>query len=90
MGLMTLFVILKQHCNHTGAEVLMVLYPLSAAAIASIVALIIKGKAAWLALALNILAVIFFISIDRYNIMVQYDRWLERGMPDHFEIHRQY
>lgn len=87
MGLMVLFVIGKGHCNHTGGEILMILLPLGLTMIVAIMTVISKNqkKAARIALALNILAVIFFIGIDRFNIMVQYDRWLERGMPARFE-----
>lgn len=85
-----IFIILMYDCNHTGLEFLRILLPLSlTAAISSIIVITRKHKKlACVALTLNILAIIFFIGIDQLNVMVQYDRWLERGMPDQFEILR--
>lgn len=82
------YIILMHGCNHTGLEFLRILLPLSLTTAISIIIIIITRKhkkIACVALILNILAIIFFIGIDRLNIMVQYDRWLERGLPSQFE-----
>lgn len=90
IGLMVLYIILQKGCNHCGVELMLTLVPLSIAALVAIMAVASqeKKRAARIALTLNILAIIFFISIDRFNVMVQYDRWLERGMPARFEKFR--
>lgn len=84
-----LFYLSGNSSNHTGVEFLLVLIPLATAFLVT-AGLLIKhrGKSIWAALALNVIAVLFFIAIDHLNIMVQYDRWLERGMPVKFEILR--
>jgi hypothetical protein len=40
-------------------------------------------------LVLNILSAIFFYTIDHLNIMVEYSRWIQRGMPERFEESKQ-
>lgn len=87
MGLMLLFIITKD-CNHTGAEILDILLPLGLTNIIAIVLALFnyKNKAVRTALVLNVIAVLFFITVDQFNIMVQYDRWLERGLPEMFEM----
>lgn len=85
-----LYIIMMHGCNHTGLEFMRILLPLGLTTAISIIIVITSKhkKAARIALALNILAIIFFIGIDQLNVMVQYDRWLERGMPNQFEILR--
>jgi glucan phosphoethanolaminetransferase (alkaline phosphatase superfamily) len=36
----------------------------------------------------SIVAILFFLFVDRFNIMIQYDDWLHRGMPSPFEPSR--
>lgn len=38
---------------------------------------------------LNLSAASFFYYIDHNNIMVQYDRWIYRGMPEPYEASKQ-
>lgn len=72
--------------NHTGLEFLLALWPLGLALLlAAGLLCFTKMKLAIAAVALNIIAILFFLAIDHYNIMVQYDRWLKRGMPAPFE-----
>ena len=37
------------------------------------------------ALVMNVMVAIFFIAADRLNIMLDYDKWIWRGMPGPFE-----
>ena len=46
----------------------------------------LRGKLAYLIpLCVNLLAMMFFVSLDRYNIMINYDTWADRGMVGPFE-----
>lgn len=47
----------------------------------------IRGKniAYVVASSLNLLAVIFFVSVNKFNVMINYDEWAGRGMPGAFE-----
>jgi hypothetical protein len=40
------------------------------------------------ALVVNILAVLFFLAADRFNVMINYEKWIDRGMPNTFEESR--
>ena len=37
------------------------------------------------ALVVNVVVAIFFIAADRFNIMLDYEKWIGRGMPGPFE-----
>ena len=86
--LILLYIILNG-TNHTGLEFLSVLAPRSLTLVASafILAPNRHNKLALAACACNIIAVVFFFAVAKFDIMVQYDRWLERGMPAPFERH---
>jgi hypothetical protein len=36
---------------------------------------------------MNITAILFFLFVDHFNIMVQYEKWVQRSMPEPFEIY---
>lgn len=91
--------ILHNNTNH-GTDFLFLVWPLSAcAAIAlckiiwpppkskytSAVLLKINTKhLMYAALIMNILAILFVYSVDYFNIMLDYNEWIRRGMPDSF------
>lgn len=84
--LMLLYIIIND-TNHTGIEFLLMYVPLGLTLIAS--AFIFgrddhTNKLALAACACNIIALTFFCAVDKFDIMVQYNRWLERGMPAPF------
>lgn len=74
------------NCNHTGIHFLIILGPLAATLLCSMTLLAFyrKSRLAIVAVVINIAAITFFLALDYFNIMVQYDTWLERGMPEPF------
>ena len=69
--------------NHTGHEpwlLLGVFVPTLALGIAALR----SRRSRWVALLACLLGsggIAFLLYLDRFNILLQYDRWLERGMP---------
>jgi apolipoprotein N-acyltransferase len=45
-----------------------------------------KDRLFFIALCISLLAVVFFYGIDKFNVQVEYEKWLERGMPSAFTI----
>jgi hypothetical protein len=78
--------------NHTNVSesnfLILFLPPLSLSLILSFIIyyFIAKRKKLYLIpLGVNMLAIAFFILIDRFNILVEQDEWFARGMPAAFE-----
>ena len=69
--------------NHTGHEpwlLLAVFVPTLALGIAAFR----SRRSRWAALLACLLSsggIVFLLYLDRFNVLLQYDRWLERGMP---------
>lgn len=81
------YIIFDNATNHTAVDYLsIVLWPLGLCAILSFYKFKKeKNRRFLISLGANIAAILFFLFIDYFNIMVQYDQWLQRGMPDPFE-----
>jgi hypothetical protein len=78
---------MENNTNHTGFETYDAVWILTFCAVISIgVYLAKKVRFSVVPVVANILAIIIYLFVDYFNIMVQYDRWCRRGMPDAFEI----
>ena len=44
-----------------------------------------KKNTAYFGFAVNILAIIFFFSLDYFNIMIEKKKWMSRGEPKRFQ-----
>jgi hypothetical protein len=81
--------LLENKSNHTGFELLLLLWPLCFCAVSAIIIYIKKKtRLVMFTIALNLAAIFFYLFVDHFNIMVQYDRWCHRGMPMPFEASR--
>jgi hypothetical protein len=81
--------ILESDSNHTGFDVLILLWPLFfCVAIAGLIYIIKKPRLAIIPIGVNLVAICFYLFVDHFNIMVQYDKWTGRGMPGVFEKSR--
>ncbi|MCL2590251.1 MAG: hypothetical protein FWD67_05045 [Betaproteobacteria bacterium] len=80
--------IIDNKTNHTSVSYLYVTFPLLFCVLISLLLYKIKKekfRRFITPIVVNILAIVFFVSIDHFNIMVQYDEWTRRGMPGRFE-----
>jgi hypothetical protein len=71
--------------TNRGVDFFVNLYPLGICVLISAYQFI-KGKERLflIALAANLLAATLFFYVDKYNIMIDYDKWADRGMPLRF------
>ncbi len=68
--------------NHSAVDVRYAI-PLPAVCLAVAIASARRlPKMALCAIVLNLSAMAFIYSVDRFNILVQYEEWVDRGMPD--------
>ncbi len=68
--------------NHTGMDFFLLIVPLLAFLHLSINFRKKRAWLAWTAIMLNTIAILFFYIVDEYNIMVNYETWIRRGMPE--------
>jgi hypothetical protein len=81
--------ILESDSNHTAFDVLILLWPLFfCVAIAGLIYIIKKPRLAIIPIGANLVAICFYLFVDHFNIMVQYDKWIWRSMPGPFEESR--
>ena len=69
--------------NHTSFEPWLLLLFFVPTALTGVLAIKLRGAivAGILAITMGLLGVASLIYIDRTNTMLQYERWLDRGMP---------
>jgi hypothetical protein len=68
--------------NHTALDIR---YAIPVAIVFLMVALLGIRKSpgmAFIAITLNLFALAFVYAADQCNVMVQYEEWIDRGMPD--------
>ena len=89
VSIFSYFLLFVNSSNHTGVKFLDIVWLLLAcSAIAVYKYITRKDSILLISLAVNIFAIVFFFAIDKFNIMVQYDEWIRRGMPGSFEPSR--
>jgi hypothetical protein len=85
------YILFDNATNRTGLDYLgIVLWPLGFCAILSFFLYKFKkekNRQFLVSLGTNIMAIPFFLFIEHFNIMVQYEKWVQRSMPEPFEIH---
>jgi hypothetical protein len=81
--------ILESDSNHTAFDLLILLWPLFfCVVIAGLIYIIKKPRLAIIPIGVNLVAICFYLFVDHFNIMVQYDKWIWRSMPGPFEESR--
>jgi hypothetical protein len=83
---LALWYILYWNTSNHGVYFLPILWPLSACLLFAVYKYFRKKRRAYIvSLCVNALAIMFFIGVDKFNIMLDYDVWAGRGMPGRFE-----
>jgi len=86
VGAFLSYLFILSNSNHTGMEFLDIVHPLWICALISIcIGLFKKDRRYLIPFAISTLAALFFLGVDKFNIMVEYDEWVRRGMPSAFE-----
>ena len=80
----TLYYIGENSTNHSALDFVLLIVPLSILAIIALFK-IRKRPKFLIALIANLTAIAFYLYIDHYNIMLGYNEWLYRGMPERYE-----
>jgi hypothetical protein len=76
----------KESYVNYGMDFLPTIWPLSACLLFAIYKALRGKKLVYIVpLCANLLAILFFVGIDRLNIMLDYDEWASRGMARPFE-----
>ncbi|MBN1618048.1 hypothetical protein JW887_01740 [Candidatus Dojkabacteria bacterium] len=75
--------------NHTGYEPYYFIIPFCVTGVLSLVLIFFSGKKnkiASLEVLISLLGIILLFSYKQFNIMLNYNEWLIRGMPSRFEV----
>jgi len=80
----TLYYIGENSTNHSALDFVLLIVPLSILAVIALFK-VRKEPKFLIALMANLSAIGFYLYIDHYNIMLGYDEWLYRGMPEPYE-----
>lgn len=75
--------IISNPVNHIGIDIYLLMYFFIFLTLLSIVAFVkTKNKISILTIIVGVISNILLFLIDEYNILVGYEKWLQRGMPN--------